>query len=116
VLALVIASLAWGWLRARRRSAYRRAGLALLPEAHSIYEVSVLLKRVALAAWPRSQVASLHGPDWVNFLEDNCPGSDLKEIAGPDPTAQAGIKVRNEAEKWIRGHRVDPLSVKKQGD
>ncbi|MCP3689713.1 MAG: DUF4381 domain-containing protein, partial [Gammaproteobacteria bacterium] len=37
----------------KRRNAYRRAGLELLDGARTMHDVSVVLKRVALAAHPR---------------------------------------------------------------
>ena len=47
------------WRRSRSRNAYRRAGLALLASARTTRGLNVVLKRVALAAWPRREVAPL---------------------------------------------------------
>ena len=53
----------------RQENAYRRAGLALLARAETAHEISVILIRVALAAFPREQAASLVGEDWRGFLK-----------------------------------------------
>ena len=70
-----------------------------------MYELSVLLKRVALAAYPRQEVASLHGSEWVDFLSRTCPGADLSGLVVADTTAPAGPEVKQAAGQWIRHHR-----------
>lgn len=88
----------WGWatvaaiasalllllaLRAARRfhrNAYRREALRRLEEIevemaspdnrdHAIRALAELLKRTALAAWPRMEVAAMTGADWARFLD-----------------------------------------------
>ncbi|VGO18420.1 DUF4381 domain-containing protein [Pontiella sulfatireligans] len=79
-------------------AAYRREALRLLSEASTPGEIMVLLKRVALAGWPRETVAPLHGDEWINFLNDCCPRSSFKadaELAAL--SAQAAL--------WIQHHR-----------
>jgi len=95
------------WRRARRqRNAYRVAGLELLAQAQNVHDVSVTLKRVALAAWPRAQVASLHGSDWVHFLNNTCRRCRFAEdsLAQPDATIENAL--RRSAARWIRSHVV----------
>ena len=65
----VVTALRW------HRAAYRREALRLLRTAANPGEIMVLLKRVALAGWPREVVAPLHGEEWLNFLNNNCPRS-----------------------------------------
>lgn len=48
---------------------YRRAALRQL-DLVSANEFSALLKRTALAAWPRERVASLSGAEWLKFLNE----------------------------------------------
>lgn len=71
------------WVRRYRADAYRREALAMLdpirelleqPAARSegVRQLGELLKRTALAAWPRGEVASLSNEDWVRFLTDHC--------------------------------------------
>jgi hypothetical protein len=92
--------------RARQRNAYRHAGLRLLDEASTVRDVSVILKRVALAAFPREQVASLHGADWADFLQRSYRRRDFSIIALGDSGEPAGKKVIRLAAAWIRHHRV----------
>ncbi|WP_454710681.1 DUF4381 domain-containing protein [Cupriavidus nantongensis] len=78
---VLVVALAWAGWRAWRRycaNRYRRealAALAALPldpdparRAAALREMAALLKRTALAAWPRAQVASLAGGGWAEFL------------------------------------------------
>jgi len=74
-----------GWwihrrLRRFRTNRYRRSALAELaviewnlqqPEkrAEALAEIPVLLKRTALSAFPRTDVASLSGNEWLVFLD-----------------------------------------------
>jgi hypothetical protein len=79
---LAAALLVWAW-RARRRyraNRYRREALAELGRLQAalagnaiergaaLLAVAALLKRTALAAWPRASVAPLSGLAWRDFL------------------------------------------------
>lgn len=86
-----------------KASAYRRAGLALLAEDLTVHELSVLLKRVALAAYEREQVASLYGEEWITFLENSCEGVQLGALSAGENVSPA---LREQASTWIRNHRV----------
>ena len=76
-LGLVLLGLGFWWLYGRYRIARRRR--RILDELASIEgrhagpalaaEVSALLKRVALARYPRTQVASLTGRPWLDLLD-----------------------------------------------
>jgi hypothetical protein len=92
------------WRRRRRENAYRRAGLAQLDQAGSVHEVSVLLKRVALAAFPRAQVASLWGEDWVGFLHRTCPRGDLSPLTRVAPESPPSDALKQSAAQWIERH------------
>jgi hypothetical protein len=62
------------WGRNWRRNAYRREAfheldrIAASPTPETWPDLPPLLKRTALAAWPRAEVASLSGTDWIDFL------------------------------------------------
>ncbi len=80
-----------GWRRLRRWHAnrYRREAAAALrrlaettPRATPIADVNRLLKLTALAAYPRPAVASLWGPAWVRFLNQQCAAPPFDERAG----------------------------------
>jgi hypothetical protein len=71
---LALLGVVW-WLR--RRSSLRRAALAELrvlertepDDVRLAAGVNRLLRRVALARFPRTQVAALSGRDWLQFLD-----------------------------------------------
>lgn len=44
--------------------------------------ISELLKRVALAYFPRQQVASMHGQAWVTFLNQTAKGVNFEPVKG----------------------------------
>jgi hypothetical protein len=78
--ALLLAGLAWLGLLALRAHRHRRRRARLLAELQRLADgadtdpalvaaVSALLKRVALARWPREQVAALTGADWLAWLD-----------------------------------------------
>lgn len=92
--------------RAKKRNAYRQAGLALLDGATTVHDVSVILKRVALVAFPREQVASLYGEDWANFLRRTCARHKFSRITQARPDERASRKVIRLAAAWIKHHRV----------
>lgn len=115
-LGLVLLALAaWGVNRLaahRRLNAYRRAALRELqaagPDAAAI---AAILRRAALAAFPRAEVAGLTGPDWLDFLDRSYGGNDFSAGPGrvltqapyrpcpPDPA------LRELARDWITHHK-----------
>ena len=97
-------------VRRHRDNAYRREALRVLDMA-APDEISVVLKRAALAVWPREQVASLSGPAWLAFLDrtgrttafTSGPGKEMETLAfGGAADADA---VRTAARDWLRRHR-----------
>ena len=93
-----------------RRNAYRRAALVALDTADA-GDISTILKRAALAAWPRAEVASLTGADWLAFLDRTARSDVFTRGAGRDletlAFGGAGDKqaVLTAARRWIRRHR-----------
>jgi hypothetical protein len=80
-------------------------------------ELYVLLKRVALEAFPREEVASLTGDRWVDFLKTSCPGIQLSPGQGwllgrAGYEREGDVEVSEEewrdllqvAEEWILKH------------
>lgn len=102
-------------LRRRRSNAYRRAALSQLRDAGSTGDVNTILKRAALAAFPRAGVARLTGPDWSRWLLET-GGADLDaEVAetlavGPFHREHRAdlAAVKDFARRWIRRHRRQP--------
>jgi hypothetical protein len=79
---LALGWLAWRLYRRHARQAFKRQALRELrglrealaggqaPDAGELCrELSILLRRVALAAHPPEQVAGLHGEAWLSFLD-----------------------------------------------
>jgi hypothetical protein len=91
----LIALALWSIQQYRRwhRNRYRRAALHRLTELEqlaqqsttrvaALQELSELLKRTALAAYPREQVAPLYGDDWLAFLDSTCSGNGFVQGDG----------------------------------
>jgi hypothetical protein len=109
------------WIRHRRRNRYRRqaeaeldAIAARLPSEPTVaaMEIAELVKRTALAAYPRERVASLHGHDWAEFLRDSTD-NDRTVADGAERLANAAYRPDSVAEelveparRWIREHRA----------
>lgn len=106
VAVMLAVLLAWSYRERRRRNAYRRAGLALLDDARTGHEVAVILKRVALATYPREEVASLIGDDWRQFLAASCPRHDVSTLTAQPADAPPSPQSLETARAWIRHHRA----------
>jgi hypothetical protein len=102
-------------IRRWRANRYRREALRELALAGPD-QFSALLKRTALAAWPRGKVASLTGNAWLKFLSDagatesfqSAPGNRIEELAfraGP-ASVEDEQTLRAAVAEWIRRHRV----------
>jgi hypothetical protein len=111
-----------------QRNRYRREALAewkrneaMLADspAEALAGFAELLKRAALAAWPREQVASLTGTRWLEFLDQSGstdgfttgPGA-IMENAAYDTRGASTVdesRAREIAEvvrHWLKNHRV----------
>ena len=113
-VALLLALALW-WRRARARNAYRRAGLVLLKHARTVREVNIIVKRVALAAFPRSKVAPLWGDEWVAFLDGTCGRARFASLGEMDTDAEASSKLYSKAGTWIRHHRAPGAKAMRGG-
>ena len=93
-----------------RRNAYRRQALLELERVEAC-DISAVLKRAALVAWPRAEVASLTGETWRAFLDRTArtdaftrgAGRDLEALAFGGPGDASGVLAA--ARSWIRRHR-----------
>ena len=83
----------------------------LLGRAETAYDVSVVLKRVALAVFPREKVASLYGDDWAAFLHKTCPRSYFKPLVSNDSGTEPNEELVELAGTWIRHHRVPKATI-----
>jgi hypothetical protein len=125
LLAAAIAGV-WQWLRNRRANRYRREALAELKRIAQApgrmssqpiaAQLSLLVRRTALAAFPRKTVAPLAGEEWLAFLDRSFSGTEFSGGPGrllasapyspksPDETQLAAlVKLTG---RWIRGHHV----------
>lgn len=116
---------------ARRRHharAYRRAALAALDriggeldarDEQALRALPSIVKRTALAAFPRSEVASLSGTSWLEFLDDTAGTKDFTKGEGRhlvslayDPSLPAELDAGRQAKlldavrHWILRHEV----------
>ncbi|HZS56354.1 MAG TPA: DUF4381 domain-containing protein [Bryobacteraceae bacterium] len=115
LIVLLAAWAAWRMFARWRHNRYRRDALRELELAKSA-EIPALLKRTALAAWPREQVAALSGEGWLAFLEKHGGRSEFSNSAGHllleldyrarTPTKEEEHILREAAADWIRRHRV----------
>ena len=129
--ALAALGLLW-MLRAiyRRHAAnrYRRAALAELATirvrldgetgpSRVLADIAALLKRTALAVFPRDEVASLSGEAWLGFLDSTAgstlfssgPGRVLADLPyRAEASAPAGEmrELLTISKRWIRKHRL----------
>jgi hypothetical protein len=128
VLLVLVFWVAWRVWRCWRAAAYRRAALAewrqLKTQAAdpghreaALRHLPELVKRAALAAFPREAVASLSGVEWLRFLDrtghtdafTHGRGQLLPELAyDPRPAAQLDTAAVEDlfriVRRWIRGH------------
>ena len=128
-LLLLSAMLLWCALAYRRwrKNAYRREALKHLEEieaavrdagkrARALNDLGELVKRTALAAWPREDVAATSGSAWAAFLVahgdmTNSEGfhrffDDLEYQAGTPVSTEVADGLVRDARRWIEGHHV----------
>lgn len=133
VFGLLLIAVAWFGYRSLQRwknNRYRRTALQELqlladsaqntdvPDA-VVKQVPILLKRTALSAYPRSDVASLTGEDWHRFLDSKLDRPLFNESVGQtldkaaystgdlqniDPQATADLFKASRL--WLQGHRA----------
>jgi hypothetical protein len=107
----------------RRANRYRREALSELTRmergaaapADLLAQLSLLLRRTALAAFPREEVAPLAGTAWLSFLDRTSGGRQFSEggrllATGPyrqaPPTDAEVHSLTVLTRQWIRGHHV----------
>ncbi|KQV81931.1 DUF4381 domain-containing protein [Rhizobium sp. Root1220] len=133
VAAFLLATLAgWAFFTMRRyhRNAYRREALRLLDavaeemkhpatRVAGVHRLAELLKRTALAAWPREQVASLSETGWNDLVSTSFDGGEGKALqrllddfeyhedkAVVVMPANVGEDLVESSRRWIKKHDV----------
>jgi uncharacterized protein DUF4381 len=113
LIALVL--MFWGvrtmWARHRAR-AYRYAALAELAQTgDDAAHIAALLRRVALAGYPRRDVAGLTGAGWLTFLDQTYGGDGFSGPIGqalllaPYRQSAPDAALADLARDWITTHR-----------
>jgi hypothetical protein len=121
MLAALLALLLARQIIRHHHDAYRQEALKeieALPaalDAKAAQALSAILKRTALVAFPRAEVAGLTGAAWLRFLDatgrmqafESGPAAPLPQIAvGASVPADDGA-IRHAARDWIRRHRAE---------
>lgn len=123
LVALVVAL--WRLVHSWRANRYRREALSELNEigqrldareAQGLAELSMLVRRTALSAFPRTTIAPLAGPAWLAFLDRSYGGQEFSQGVGrllasapyqrsaPDPEQLRALAAL--VRQWIRGHHA----------
>lgn len=128
LLLAIVAYAAWRGWRRWQANAYRRAALRELADletrlevadghARAAAELPALVKRTALACYPRERVAPATEDEWLAFLDRTCPPGGF--VAGPGkllPALAYGTTAPTDAElrdltalvrHWIEKHDAD---------
>jgi hypothetical protein len=124
-LVLLLGWLGWRAWRHARANRYRKVALAEIDRIEAglledvarrpaaLAAVNEILKRTALTAWPRPEVASLAGEGWLAFLDDTAGGNDFRRgpgrVLADGPYASGGDDDVSTAlgvvRHWVRRHR-----------
>jgi len=124
VSAVLVMVLGWWLIRAIQQwqsNSYRREALVLLGKIDgSGAELPILIKRVALSAYPRERVASLTGEEWLAFLDQTGHTDEFTTGAGrwlarvayePQLTASLSTTelngLRTAVRDWILRHQPE---------
>lgn len=105
------------------KNAYRREAVRLLTaiqdrfkkenEVECVNDTMILLKQVSLKAYPREEVAKLHGDKWLEFLNSSSKHVDFSVHTNLVADALYRNEVKadkdvdsffNDSKKWIKHH------------
>lgn len=106
---------AWKYWLAWRANRYRREALQELQRLERPRDLPDLLKRTALSAFARSDIAALSGPEWHRFLDQSAGldqftgacGAWLDQLAYGDPalTPEQYDNLLEASRTWLKQHR-----------
>lgn len=100
----------WRYARYRRANRYRAQALHELRQAKSNDDMALVLKRTALVAYPRQQVASLSSERWCDWLASHVKMSDIVRRALLDTfyrpqNVGSSAELRKYCERWVQKHQ-----------
>lgn len=111
------------WIDHWRQNAYRRKALRILANAENDpAAIATLLRETALAGFPRADVASLIGHEWLSFLDKtageplftgNQAGRTL--LQSPYTDTPADSHLTSQTHIWIRTH-ASPTTNQRGGE
>ncbi|NOR14426.1 MAG: DUF4381 family protein [Candidatus Aminicenantes bacterium] len=132
LLVLAVAWIAYRRYRHHRANQYRRWALEKLEDISQVLqkklglekplkEIPLLVKQTALHAYPREEVASLYGDEWLRFLDAGYGGTGFSDGPGrilahtayePDKELERYQEEDIEqllklVRKWIKKHRSE---------
>ena len=125
LLIVAVGAAVWRYAHLRRINRYRREALAELGRIEGarnsgpsdlLSSLTLLVRRTALAAFPREQVAPLVGPAWLTFLDRSYGGEEFSRgvghllVSGPyQQMPPEGAELQSLVllvRRWIRGHHA----------
>ena len=118
LLIALIFFLVWLFAKKWKKNEYRREALVELEAIHSrhrqtgddlvfLQETQNLLKRVALTAFPREQVAQLTDIQWIHFLGKS---SESDRFEGPNAEALIDDIYREKLERSLNHREIEVLA------
>ncbi len=123
VFVLVLLVLGAWWLRRYRGNRYRRQAIREVESIQRqyagsdpgicLYEINMLVKRIAMTEYIRRETAGLRRSDWIDFLNqscgnvlfDACEDDLLQQLYNGKLTTDAPEIFIYKAEEWIRKHK-----------
>lgn len=115
LLLLILLLFIWRQIQTYRANAYRRAALAELRQSEGdAAQIAAILRRTALAAYPREEVAALTGEHWLEFLNQHYPGNAFEGEVGREllhspyrkTTSHKSDALVQATQDWIRHHKL----------
>lgn len=122
ILIVLLGFVFWRRYRAWKRNAYRRRGVALISamsaDPELLRQLPFLLRRTALLAHPRADVASLRGKEWIAWLngvadrdvfsvsDASCFDAMVYQASFALPERPERQRLIDGARQWMKYHRA----------